>query len=229
MPADCKGTPASIGGPDELLRWPEPTVRVEFELEYALVIGRPEREIAPADSWTQVAGIIILNDFSARGQQASEMPLLMGPTKGKDFHGGTITGPYLATTGAIADPGGLQIVGRVNGQVVCEARSDGAYWKSPGVLARTSRGETPLAGDIIASGTVPSGSLLERGAPFEPGQVVEVEGHRPRTASCRVRPRAQRNGRVIRNTFRRDPTSRGKWRCTGVGAHPREPPLARPH
>ena len=70
-------------------------------------------------------------DFSARDHQASEMPLLMGPTKGKNFQDGTITGLFLVTTDAIADPGGLQSVGRVNEKVVWEARADGAYWKWP--------------------------------------------------------------------------------------------------
>ena len=131
VPAYYKGTPAWIGGPDDPLRWPEPTERLDFDGEYTPVMARRQREIAPADAWTQVAGLINPTDFSARDHQASEMPLLMGPTKGKNFQDGTITGSFLVTTDAIADPGGLQSVGRVNGKVVWEARADGAYWKWP--------------------------------------------------------------------------------------------------
>ena len=176
IPAFYKGTPSSIGGPQDAVRIPPYTQALDYEFEYAVVIGRRGRDIAAADAWRHIAGLMILNDFSARDQQGVEMPLLMGPAKGKDFDGGTVTGPYLVTLDEIVDVEHLRIVGRVNGEVVCEASSGDAHWKWPEVIAYVSRSETLLPGDIVASGTVPGGSRLESGAGYlSPGDVVEEE------------------------------------------------------
>jgi 2-keto-4-pentenoate hydratase/2-oxohepta-3-ene-1,7-dioic acid hydratase in catechol pathway len=175
-PAYYKGTRASIGGPDDPLEWPEPSERVDFEFEYAVVIGRPGRDIPQERALEHVVGYTILNDFSARDLQAREMPTLMGPAKGKDFDGGTVLGPYLVTVDEAPAPESMTIVGRLNGEAVCEARAGAAYWTWPQVIAHISRSETLLPGDVIGSGTVPRGSMFERGGPWlKPGDVVEEE------------------------------------------------------
>jgi 2-keto-4-pentenoate hydratase/2-oxohepta-3-ene-1,7-dioic acid hydratase in catechol pathway len=176
MPAYYKGTPVSIGGPDEPLVWPEPTEQLDFEFEYAIVIGKPGKWIAAEDAMAHVAGYTILNDFSARDIQAREMATMMGPAKGKDFDGGTVIGPYLVTADEIADPHALPIVGRVNGELVCTASSADQYWRWPQIISYISQSETLLSGDVIGSGTVPDGSRFEHGGPYlDPGDVVEVE------------------------------------------------------
>lgn len=176
MPAYYKGTPASIAGPDDPLVWPEPTERLDFEFEYAVVIGKPGKSISPEDAFGHVAGYTILNDFSARDIQAREMASMMGPAKGKDFDGGTVIGPYLVTADEVPDPHALEVVGRVNGQVVCRASSADQYWRWPQIISYISQSETLLPGDVIGSGTVPDGSRFEHGGPYlEPGDVVEVE------------------------------------------------------
>jgi 2-keto-4-pentenoate hydratase/2-oxohepta-3-ene-1,7-dioic acid hydratase in catechol pathway len=176
IPAYYKGTPASIGGPDDPLLWPEPTERLDFEFEYAAVIGKPGRSISPEDALGHVAGYTILNDFSARDIQAREMATMMGPAKGKDFDGGTVIGPYLVTADEVADPHALELVGRLNGKVVCRASSADQYWRWPQIISYISQNETLLPGDVIGSGTVPDGSLFEHGGPYlQPDDVVEVE------------------------------------------------------
>lgn len=176
IPAYYKGTPVSIGGPDDPLVWPEPTERLDFEFEYAVVIGKPGKGITPENALAHVAGYTILNDFSARDIQAREMATMMGPAKGKDFDGGTVIGPYLVTADEVPDPHTLEVVGRVNGNVVCRASSAEQYWRWPQIISYISQSETLLPGDVIGSGTVPDGSRFEHGGPYlEPGDVVEVE------------------------------------------------------
>lgn len=176
VPAYYKGTRSSICGPDSVLAWPEPSHELDFELEYAIVIGRAGRSIRAADAWHYVAGYTVCNDLSARDVQGREMPLLLGPGKGKDFDGSTALGPALVTADEVADPMDLRMVARVNGAVVGEGNSGSAYWSWPQIIEHMSRNETLLPGDVIASGTVGWGSLLERGGPYlRPGDVVELE------------------------------------------------------
>jgi 2-keto-4-pentenoate hydratase/2-oxohepta-3-ene-1,7-dioic acid hydratase in catechol pathway len=176
MPAYYKGTPASIGGPDDALVWPEPTEQLDFEFEYAVVIGKPGKSISPEEALSHVAGYTILNDFSARDIQAREMATLMGPAKGKDFDGGTVIGPCLVTADEVPDPHALEVIGRVNGEIVCRASSAEQYWRWPQIISYMSQSETLLPGDVIGSGTVPDGSRFEHGGPYlRPGDIVEVE------------------------------------------------------
>ena len=179
VPAYYKGTRSSIAGPDTVLAWPEPSEKVDLEFEYAAVIGRQGKNIAAADAFDYIAGFTICNDLSARDLQGREMPLLLGPGKGKDFDGSTVLGPALVTLDEIDDPNALAMTARINGRVICEAVTGSAYWSWGQIIEHLSRNEMLLPGDVIASGTVAGGSLLESDGPFlQPGDVVELEVER---------------------------------------------------
>ncbi|HSZ86510.1 MAG TPA: fumarylacetoacetate hydrolase family protein, partial [Puia sp.] len=83
----------SIQGAGEIKCMPDHFEKLDFELEAAIVISKPGRNIRAEDADEYIAGLMIMNDMSARQLQMEEMLLNLGPAKGKDF--ATAVGPYL--------------------------------------------------------------------------------------------------------------------------------------
>jgi fumarylacetoacetate (FAA) hydrolase len=140
--------PAAITGPGAEVPYPAGTAELDYELEVAAVIG--------ADG--QVGGFTVMNDWSARDIQRKEMRVGLGPAKAKDF--AISLGPVLVTADEF--DGSLAVMtARVNGEE-----------RSRGNLADVLR-----PGDVIGSGTVGTGCILEHndGRWLTPGDVVELE------------------------------------------------------
>ena len=85
----------SITGPGDIICMPDHFEKLDFELEVAIVISKHGRNIKASEADDYIAGMMIMNDVSARKLQLEEMLLNLGPAKGKDF--ATATGPYLIT------------------------------------------------------------------------------------------------------------------------------------
>jgi len=175
--------PSAVVGPDAPVMRPSYTKELDFELEVACVIGRAGRDIDPQEADQYIAGYTILNDWSARDVQRAEMKVGLGPAKGKDF--ATSMGPWLVTPDeladrAIPDPKGcrydLTMVARVNGKECSRGNFRDIHYTFAEMIARASQGVTLYPGEVIGSGTVGTGCLLETGLPWlEPGDVVELE------------------------------------------------------
>jgi 2-keto-4-pentenoate hydratase/2-oxohepta-3-ene-1,7-dioic acid hydratase in catechol pathway len=189
-PGYYKGNRFSVVGPDVEVRWPSYSELMDFELELACVIGRPGRDIAPEDALAHIVGFTIFNDFSARDMQVVERPLGMGAAKSKDFDTGNSLGPWIVTTDEIGDPQALQMEARVNGERWGGGSSAGMHHSFADIVSFVSRDETLRGGEVIASGTVPTGCGLELGRFLNPGDVVELEVERIGT----LRNRIVRNG-----------------------------------
>src|SRR5258708_22006281 len=106
---------------------------------------------------------MVMNDWSARDVQRREMKLSMGPVKGKDF--ATSFGPVLVTPDEIEPyrkgrAFDLAMTARVNGVEWSRASLADIYWSFGEMLAYASRGTRVEPGDVIASGTRATGSLL---------------------------------------------------------------------
>ena len=145
---------------------PPDTAALDYELELACVIG----------SDGQPEGFTIMNDWSARDLQGKEMPVGLGPAKGKDF--ATSLGPVLVTLDELPADLDLRAVARVNGEVRTESRTGGMHFSWDELLAAAARNTPGLrAGDVIGSGTVGGGCILEHGDGrwLQPGDVVELE------------------------------------------------------
>jgi fumarylacetoacetate (FAA) hydrolase len=145
---------------------PADTSMLDYELELACVIGeegRPE-------------GFTIMNDFSARDLQRIEMSVGLGPAKGKDF--ATALGPELVSPDELPSDLDMRAVARVNGEVRTDTRTGAIHYSWSELLAAASR-NTPglLPGDVIGSGTVGRGCILEHddGRWLMPGDEVELE------------------------------------------------------
>jgi fumarylacetoacetate (FAA) hydrolase len=176
--------PANIYGPDDDIPYPAYTQALDYELEIAAVIGKPGRDIRPEDAPSHIFGYTIFNDWSARDIQREEMKVGLGPAKGKDF--ASSLGPCIITTEELVDktvgrPGVYDLVmcGRVNGTERSRGNFKDIFWSFGEILARASDSVTLLPGDVIGSGTVGTGCLLEltkaKGPWLQKGDVVELE------------------------------------------------------
>ncbi|MET0214850.1 MAG: fumarylacetoacetate hydrolase family protein [Vicinamibacterales bacterium] len=174
VPAYYKGDPDTVVGPDADLPWPAYSEQLDFELELAMVVGRRGKDIRRAEARRYIFGYTIWNDVSARDQQMKEGPIGMGPSKGKDFDGGNVLGPYLVTSDEL-DVSNLRMIARVNGEVWTDATSAGRQFSFEDLVAHVSQSETIYPGEVWGSGTVTGGSGLELNRWLRPGDVIELE------------------------------------------------------
>ena len=161
----------TVKGPGPVYCMPDHFKKLDFELEAAIVISRKGRNIRAEDADSFIAGMMIMNDFSARTLQMDEMLLNLGPAKGKDF--ATAIGPWLVTMDELKSfetPCKLNHQGRswnlkmtafVNEKKVSEGNLSDMEWTFAELIERASYGVELLPGDIIGSGTVGTGCFLE--------------------------------------------------------------------
>jgi fumarylacetoacetate (FAA) hydrolase len=171
---------------------PQAMDKLDFELEAAVVIGKPGRNIPAARADEHIFGYMIWNDWSARTLQMEEMKLNLGPAKGKDF--ANSLGPYLITRdelspSALPGPSGerhnLRMRAWVNGVQVSDGNMKDMTWTFAQILERASYGVTLHPGEVIGSGTVGTGCFLElNGSKITDNQwiqageevILEIEG-----------------------------------------------------
>jgi 2-keto-4-pentenoate hydratase/2-oxohepta-3-ene-1,7-dioic acid hydratase in catechol pathway len=164
--------PASIQGPNQPVRRPAGSTLLDFELEIGAVIGEDG----------EVAGYTLFNDWSARDIQMREMAVGLGPAKGKDF--ATSIGPWLVTPDELPiEDGRLQLEATVelNGEVLSTSDAAAMHWSWPQLVAHAARETRLVPGDVLGSGTLNRGCLLElntdEGAEpvwLQPGDLVTI-------------------------------------------------------
>ena len=168
-PAFYFSNPASVIGPGAEVRRPAECRWLDFELEIAAVIG----------AGGEIAGFTLMNDWSARDVQAGEMTVGLGPAKAKDF--ATSLGPWLVTPDELPYRDGrlhLEATVEWNGEVVARSDASAQHWSWDEIVAHAARNTRLLPGDVLGSGTLTGGCLLEIGDGerwVEPGDVVAVE------------------------------------------------------
>jgi fumarylacetoacetate (FAA) hydrolase len=161
----------SIQGPGDIVCMPDHFQKLDFELEAAIVICKPGRNIKVADADEYIGGLMIMNDMSARTLQMEEMLLNLGPAKGKDF--ATVIGPMLVTLDELEQyevPCKENHTGKawnlgmkcwVNGVQVSDGNVADMDWTFAEIIERCSYGVNLMPGDVIGSGTVGTGCFLE--------------------------------------------------------------------
>lgn len=158
----------AVTGPGDVAVQKQACDKLDFELEVAIVIGKECRNVSAADADSVIFGFMVMNDWSARTLQMEEMKLNLGPAKGKDF--ATSLGPYLVTRDelekfAVPGPQGerhrLKMKGFVNGKQLSEGNLADMTWTFAQIIERASYGVTLYPGEVIGSGTVGTGCLLE--------------------------------------------------------------------
>jgi fumarylacetoacetate (FAA) hydrolase len=164
IPVFYFSNPAAIYGPDDAVPYPEGTQELDYELECAAVIGAGGR----------IGGFTVMNDWSARDLQRKEMRVGLGPAKGKDF--ATSLGPVLVTPDEFDGTTGTMIA-RVNGEERSRGNLSAMYHSWNAVLEQAARNTHLRPGDILGSGTVGTGCILEHGDErwLQRGDEVELE------------------------------------------------------
>jgi fumarylacetoacetate (FAA) hydrolase len=171
-------------GHEDTIPYPAYTHALDYELEIAIVIGKPGINIQPEDAADHIFGYTIFNDWSARDLQVQEMKVNFGPVKSKDF--ACSFGPVIVTRDEIADRAtdrtgiyDLDMVARVNGSELSRGNFNDIYWSFGDMIARASQSVMLRPGDVIGSGTVGTGCLYEltknQGPWLQHGDVVELE------------------------------------------------------
>ena len=186
MPIFCFGNHQAISGPDDEITKPRGSAWTDFEFGIACVIGWEGRDISATEADSHIAGYTIINDWTARDYQLSEMRAAFGPHKSKDF--ATSLGPALVTLDELRDriiaPGryDLGMIARVNGEEVGRGNLREIRWTFPQMIAHASSDVSLYPGDVLGSGVVGKGSLFDltdgRGPWLRPGDVVELEVER---------------------------------------------------
>jgi len=172
IPAYYKGNPDAVFGPDDEIRWPSYTERLDYELELAAVIGRRTRRVTVEEAPAAIAGYTIFNDWSARDIQMREMKIMLGPGLGKDF--ANSFGPCLATADEL-EPTTARMEARINGEIWSTGTVGAMQFSFPEIVSHLSQEQTLLPGDVLGSGTVGRGCGLELDRWLQPGDVVELE------------------------------------------------------
>lgn len=193
----------AVYGPNDEIKRPAKETKLDLELEIAVIIGKKGADITADNADDHIFGYTIFNDWTARAIQGHEMTVPLGPHKGKDF--ANAFGPCIVTKDEFesrrctiyreehpehlkmpettTDRFDLKMTASINGKTICEGNYKTVYWTFPQMIQRASEnGVNLMPGDILGSGTVGWGSLIENKfevhRPLEPGDNVtlEIEG-----------------------------------------------------
>lgn len=159
-------------GPNDDLVIPKGSLKTDWEVELAVVIGKRASYVPESQALDHVAGYALHNDYSERAWQLEGTGQWV---KGKSADGYAPFGPYMATPDEIADVDSLRLWLRVNGVVKQDGNTSNLIFRVPHIISYLSQFMTLLPGDVISTGT-PAGVGLGFKPPqyLSPGDVVEL-------------------------------------------------------
>jgi 2-keto-4-pentenoate hydratase/2-oxohepta-3-ene-1,7-dioic acid hydratase in catechol pathway len=175
----------SIVGPGDAVRWdPAISEKVDWEVELAVVIGKPTYRVSEGEALDYVVGYTVCNDVSARDLQTERGDQWI---RGKSLDTFCPLGPCIVTKDEIADPHNLKLKTTVNGKVMQDSNTKELLFKVPYLIHYLSQAFTLLPGDVIITGTPPGvGMGMKPPVYLKDGDVmtVEVEGIGELTNPC---------------------------------------------
>ena len=165
-----------IYGPGDDVPWPRASDWIDYELEWACVIGRGGNNVSKASARDHIFGFTIFNDWSARDLQMPFMEAGLGPGAGKDF--ANTLGPCIATPDEFDDIYKLKMEARVNDEIWSSGATDSMFHSWEDAVSQLSADRPLIAGEIMGSGTVLRGCGFELDRRLAIGDVVDltVEG-----------------------------------------------------
>jgi fumarylacetoacetate (FAA) hydrolase len=186
LPIFYFGNVSEMRGPDDPVWCPAASAELDYELEVAALIDTPVRDLPPERGEEAIGGYTIFNDWSARDLQRDETTVRLGPAKGKDF--ASSIGPWLVTPDELEDRREgrgyqLTMTASVNGQELSRGTWSDIQHGFGEMVARASADAQLQPGDLLGSGTVGTGCLLEikderLGRWLQPGDQVTLSVER---------------------------------------------------
>ncbi|WP_162245390.1 MULTISPECIES: fumarylacetoacetate hydrolase family protein [unclassified Rhodococcus (in: high G+C Gram-positive bacteria)] len=170
------GNHLSVVGDRAPMLWPGYTELLDFELEYGALVVRPVRDASPAEAEAAIGGFVVFNDFSARDVQWDEQrngPF--GPVVKTKTFGSSMSAEVVTADEVLPHLGNLRGSVTVNGEVWTQTSTEGGRWSVADGLAYASRAEDIGPGELLTSGTLPSGCGMELDRWIQPGDVVRLE------------------------------------------------------
>jgi 2,4-diketo-3-deoxy-L-fuconate hydrolase len=162
----------ALAGPEDDLILPRGSVKTDWEVELAVVIGKAARYVTREQAPAHVGGYALFNDYSEREDQIERAGQW---SKGKSHDTFAPLGPFLATPDEVPAPHALEMWLSVNGQMKQQSSTGQMIFDVPTLVSYVSRFMTLLPGDVIATGT-PSGVGLAAKPPvfLKIGDIVEL-------------------------------------------------------
>jgi 2-keto-4-pentenoate hydratase/2-oxohepta-3-ene-1,7-dioic acid hydratase in catechol pathway len=164
--------PTAVIGPGEPIRWPGEQFQVDYEVELAVVMGRPARRLAQKNALGYVFGYTIFHDVSARWVQFKDKNEDMG----KNFDTFAPMGPCLVTADEIPDPSKLRLSLKLNGRLMQDRTNEDWCFPLPRLLEWLTMATTLEPGDVVTTGTPAGIGFFRQPQVFlKPGDVCELE------------------------------------------------------
>lgn len=161
----------TICGPHDSIVLPPNSSQVDYEAEFAVVIGKRGRDIPEDKALDYVAGYTILNDVSARDMQFGDKQWY----RGKSCDTFAPTGPWIVTADEIPNPHDLRILLTLNGQTMQDSHTRNLIFKVPYLISYFSQSATWEVGDLISTGTPPGVGVFRKPPVFlQAGDTVSI-------------------------------------------------------
>ncbi|MEM9318573.1 MAG: fumarylacetoacetate hydrolase family protein [Pseudomonadota bacterium] len=163
---------SALAGPNDTIVIPRGSKATDYEVELAIVIGKPARHVTEDDALSYVAGYSIMNDLSERDWQWHRAGQY---TKGKSCDGFAPLGPWLVTPDELGEPQALRLTFSVNGALRQNGRTSDMIFGVRHLISYLSGFFTLHPGDVIATGTPAGvGAGLDPPQFLAPGDWVEA-------------------------------------------------------
>lgn len=156
---------SSIVGPNDNLVIPKGSLKTDWEVELAVVIGKKAKYVSENEAIEFIAGYLLHNDYSERAFQLEHGGQWV---KGKSADTFAPLGPFLATRDEVQNPNRLRLWLKVNGILKQDSNTSDMIFNVPFLISYISQYMTLLPGDIISTGT-PQGV----GMGFKPSQYLK--------------------------------------------------------
>ena len=148
----------TICGPGDLITLPPNSMQVDYEAEFAVVLGKSGRRIPEEKAYEYVAGYMVMNDVSARDMQFGDKQWY----RGKSCDTFAPTGPWIVTADEVPDPHNLRISLTLNGQTMQDSNTSNLIFKVPFLISYLSQSATWEVGDVISTGTPPGVGVFRK-------------------------------------------------------------------
>jgi 2,4-didehydro-3-deoxy-L-rhamnonate hydrolase len=164
--------PNAVCGPEDIIPYPPQTKQLDYEVEFAAVIGKRLSRAPESEIMQSIFGYTLLHDVSARDVQFKDNQI----TLGKNFDGFAPIGPCIVTADAMTRPDQVRLQTRLNGRMLQDGTTADWLFPLPRLLSFLSQVMTLEPGDIVSTGTPAGIGLFQNPQIFmKSGDVIEIE------------------------------------------------------